>query len=43
MMTKTLLAIVLMMIFLLGAVMKKVEVSKCFPYLFLYFLFLFFA
>lgn len=37
-MTKTLLAIVLMMI-LLGTVMNKVEVSKCFSYLIFFFSF----
>lgn len=37
MMTKTLLAIVLMMMILLGTVMNKVEVSKCFSYLIFFF------
>lgn len=36
-MTKTLLAIVLMMMILLGTVMNKVEVSKCFSYLIFFF------
>lgn len=38
-MTKTLLAIVLMMMILLGTVMNKVEVSKCFSYLIFFFSF----